>query len=135
MSRVRWAGVCLLLLGGSLLLMFISIRVNPSVTAADFGLLSLLLGVIVILFSSMGPRSKTRGTLLAASLGWLSLGTGSLAALGGFLLENQVSCSCPATGPCQCGVLDYGLMVYVGIALALIGMTGILLGRSKTDRR
>lgn len=132
MSPARWAGLSLLAAGAVLLADFFSRRDNPSVTAADLGLLALLLGALMLVYGSFSGREDAgvkRWSILAR-LGWLSLAAGLLGVLAGFLLQGQVMCSCPAEVPgnlvpCHCGVWAYGLMLNLGVVFAVAGGAGI----------
>ena len=120
---LRLLGVIVLLIGIVLLGSFISVTINPPVSSANLGLLSLLFGIILIAAASTARRAKAQSLRQTAgmSLGWSLLALGAIVSLSGFLLSNQVICSCPASGPCSCGVLLYILMFYGGLFVALAG--------------
>ncbi len=133
MSRTRIAGILILIMGIGFLLVFLSTTINPSVTAGNLGLLAILLGILVVGFDAFAKKAQLQGVPMTLTLaGWLPFSIGLLVGLAGFLLANQVACSCPASPyPCQCGVLLYSLMVSVGITVAIIGV--VILGRQRSS--
>ena len=129
MSRTRIAGILILIIGIGLLLVFLSTTINPSVTAADLGLLAILLGVLVVAFDSFTKKTRLQGVTTKLTVaGWGLLLVGFLVGLEGFLLANQLWCSCPECPeygpcPCACGGPLYSFMIAGGIAVAIIGVT------------
>ena len=138
MRLMRWLGFAILVVGILLLIDFFSKNINPNVSLANFGLLAILLGCLLLGADVFGRRtdlSRTRSRMqLPITLGWLMLSSGLLVSLFGFLLENQVMCSCPANGPCYCGVLLYTVMFYSGLFVAVVG-AGLIIGGSVLARR
>jgi len=128
LNPLRWLGVSILALGALLVLNFLVTRNNPNVTLGDLGVLALLLGGLAVASDALGirraahPDSSRPGFTLS---GWLLFSAGLLVALAAFLLENQVSCSCPALGPCDCGEAFYGLMLDGGALVA--GLGGVII--------
>ena len=108
MRLMRWFGVGIIIIGILLILDFSSNNINPNVNLGNYGLIALLLGCLVIgadAFSRRVNLSQSAANLsVVIAAGWTTLSSGLLVALLGFLLENQVMCSCPASGPCACGV-------------------------------
>jgi hypothetical protein len=99
-----------------------STTINPDVTSGDLGLLAVLLGVLVVAFDLFAKKVQLQGvTMILAVAGWSLLSAGLLVGLVGFLLMNQVACSCPESGPCVCGVPLYDLMFSGGILTAVAG--------------
>jgi hypothetical protein len=119
-------------LGALLVLSFLATRNNPNVTLGDLGVFTLLLGVLVMTSDVLGtgrvahPDSARPSFTLS---GWLVFSAGLLIVLAAFVLENQVSCSCPAFGPCDCGEALYGLGLDGGALVAAFGVVVIVVGR------
>jgi hypothetical protein len=111
-------------------------RVNPNIAIIDIGLLIVLLGVLVVAYDLFAKRSQFRRTdRLLALAGWAFLSIGLLVGFGGFLLANQVACSCPAyPSPCGCGVPLYNLMFWGGTLTALAGVA-VIISSSRLARR
>jgi len=133
---LRWLGVSALVLGALLVLNFLATRNNPSVALGDLGILALLLGGVAISADGLGVgRSslRTNGWTLTAS-GWVLLSLGLLVAVSGLLLEDQVSCSCPAFGACDCGAALYGVMLDGGVLAAFLGIAATLAGRMSSRK-
>ncbi len=135
MRLMRWFGVGVLLLGVLLIADFFSTNVNPNVAAANFGLLALVLGGLILGADAFRRRASvvfqtpTMGRPpMLVTFGWSILSLGLLIGLNGFLLENQVMCSCPATGSCECGVLLYGVMFMGGLVAAVAGAVIVAAG-------
>jgi hypothetical protein len=124
MRLIRWVGVAIVIIGILLLLDFFSKQINSNILLADVGLLTFLLGCLLVGvdgFSRKVKFSEKKSGQVLMICGWLMLSSGLLVGLLGFLLENQVMCSCPASGPCYCGVLLYRIMLYAGSLVAVIG--------------
>ncbi len=108
---------------------FVTTSVNPDVTLGFQGLLVTLLGVLVVASNSFRKKVRLGGVGLWFAIGgWLLLSTGLLVAFAGFLFESQVTCSCPASGPCICGVPLYELMFSGGLLAVLSGAATIAVG-------
>lgn len=123
MNAARATGLLISAIGAALVLNFFTRQVNPDVQGADLGILAILLGLLTVGYDSLRKRVDSHGAASGSlvSVGWPILTAGILVELASFLLENQVSCSCPAFGPCSCGTV-YGLMFYAGMFTALAGM-------------
>lgn len=139
MRLMRWFGVGVLIIGILLLLDFASKNINPNVSAANSGLLALLFGCLLIGADAFSKRVNLSQTATNLSVmivaGWTILSSGLLVALLGFLLENQVMCNCPASGPCNCGVLLYSVMFYTGLSGSLIGAGLIVAGTIQSRKK
>lgn len=136
MSRTRIAGILILIMGIGLLLVFLGTTINPSVTAGNLGLLAILLGMLVVAFDSFTKKTRLQGVTTKLTVaGWALLSVGLLVGLAGFLLANQVWCSCPecpeySPCPCACGGPLYSFMIVGGTAIAIIGVAILVRQRS-----
>lgn len=130
MNVIKGIGLLILAAGAFVFLSpFLTTSVNPDVTLGFLGLLILLLGGLIIASNSFRSRVRLRGAgFLLAVAGWSILSAGLLIAFAGFLWESQVSCSCPASGTCLCGVPLYEMMFSGGILSALVGAASIVVG-------
>jgi hypothetical protein len=138
MSRTRIAGILISIMGILLLLVFLSTPINPSVTAGNLGLLAILLGVLVVGFDAFAKKAQLQGVPMKLTvIGWGLFSIGLLVGLAGFLLVNQVACSCPDCPvgrpcPCICGDSLYPFMIVVGITVAIIGVVILVRQRSSS---
>jgi len=111
-----------------LLLPYLTTPVNPDIILADVALLVLLLGALVIASNTYVRRVRRRASgSRIAILSYSGFSAGLLVAFAGFLLANQVACSCPPTPlevPCPCDVPLYDLMFYAGLVIASLGTGG-----------
>ena len=122
MSITRIAGILISIIGVVFLLIFLRTTVNSDVTIGNLGLLAVLLGVLVVASDLFAKKVQLQGlTMILAVAGWSLFSAGLLVGLAGFLLANQAPCSCPAYGPCPCGVPLYNLMFSGGILAAVAG--------------
>ena len=96
----RITGTIVLIIGVVFLIGFFSTRINLPVVLANLGLLAILFGVIII------GSSLTKRRTAVIACGWSLLAVGALVGLTGFLLSNQIMCSCPAFGLCNCGCIS-----------------------------
>jgi hypothetical protein len=133
---LRWAGYSALVLGAALVLDFLATRTNPSVTQGDLGILALVLGGLALGTDSLGLGRAGRGNDVSSptARGWALLSLGLLVAVSGLLLQNQVSCMCPAFGPCDCGGSLPGVMLYGGALMALVGIAATWAGRRSSRK-
>jgi hypothetical protein len=127
LKPLGWLGVSILAAGALLVLSFLATRDNPNNTLADLGVLGLLLGGLVVASDVLGitrahPDSSRPSFKLS---GWLLFSAGLIVASAAFLLQNQVSCSCSAFGPCDCGEAFYGLVLDGGALVA--GLGGVII--------
>jgi hypothetical protein len=133
-SPTRIAGILISITGVVFLLIFLRTTVNPDVTIGNLGLLALLLGVLVVAFDLFTKKIQLQGVnTIVAVTGWSLFSAGLLVGLAGFLLANQVACSCPeyplANYPCICGVPLYNLMFSGGILTAVAGAAVVIVTR------
>ena len=102
---------------------------NPSVTLADLGLLSVLVGALIIVFGLDRKRTSHSGDgggLVAT--GWVILSAGLFVALGAFLLLNQVMCAE------ACDLSAYWAPIYGGLLMATVGLAVLFVGRLSGSR-
>ncbi len=129
-------GILISVIGIVFLITFLSKPVNPDVTIGNLGLLTVLLGVLVVASDLFAKRVQLRGTTtMLAVAGWSLFSAGLLVGFAGFLLANQVMCSCPAYGPCTCGVPLYNLMLSAGTLTAVAGAAVITSSSLLVHRR
>lgn len=117
-------GLVLIALGAISLVLFIDTPVNPSVTLADLGLLSILGGALFIYLGFLRRRTtpgEHANTLVVT--GWKILSVGLLVALGAFLLLNQTACME------ACNLIGYYMPFYGGLLAAVAGLAMIIVGR------
>jgi uncharacterized membrane protein YidH (DUF202 family) len=124
MTTFSRLGLFLIVLGAVSLVLFFATPVNPNVTLADLGLLSILGGVLFIYLGFLRRRTapeEQAGSLVVT--GWKVLSVGLLVALGAFLLLNQTMCAeaCDLTG--------YYAYFYGGLLAAAAGLAMIIVGR------
>ena len=133
MRLMRWFGVSELIVGILLLVSFFSKQINPNISLANLGLLSLLFGSLIVGVDGLSRRvklSETSGGLrILITYGQVLLSFGLLMGLLGLLLENQIMCSCPARESCYCAGLLYNIVFYGGLLIALAG-AGLTCGGS-----
>jgi hypothetical protein len=126
-------GLVLIAIGAIPLVLFIATPVNPNVTLADLGLLSILMAVLLILLSFLRKHTTSRtdaNTLI--EVGWIFLSAGLIVALAAFLRLNQVMCSE------ACNLSGYWVPFYAGLLVAVAGLALIIvdrLSRSKVISR
>jgi len=135
MRMGRLLGLAMLALGLALLVSFLSTSINPNVTLGNLGLLALLLGGLLLTSDLYVRRVRIGPSFFLAAFGWSVLSAGLLVTLTGFLLGNQVVCSCPANGPCTCDVALYDFMFYGGLLVAFVGATSLIGGTVLSRRR
>lgn len=136
MDKLAVAGLLVLVLGVVMsILPFLVTNVNPDVSLAFLGIITATFGGLIFGADSFRRRIRLQGlTMTLALSGWMALASGVLIGLAGFLLASQVSCGCPASGPCGCTVLLYDTMIVGGLAASLAG-AGLLLASSFASKK
>jgi len=126
---LRIVGLLALVGGFLLLLPFFTTTVNPNVSLADGALLVLALGGLMMVADVFIRMTKAEGRrMVVVSAGWCIFSAGLLTTFAGSLLGAQVMCSCPAEGPCSCGVPLYSIMFFGGLVVSVAGVAITLVG-------
>jgi len=106
------------------LVLFMATPVNPNVTLADLGLLSILGGALSIylglLYNRRTPAEHVNSIIIT---GWKIMTVGLLVALSAFLLLNQTMCME------ACNLIGYYIPFYGGLLAAVAGLAIIILNR------
>jgi hypothetical protein len=130
LDNLRLTGLLFLAVGLLVFLLpFLATSVNPNVAIGFAGIIITIVGILILGTNAFRKGMKVQESgLVLAVLGWLALASGALVSLTGFFLQNQVTCACPAEGPCACSVPFYNMMFYGGLIVAIVGIVSIVGG-------